>query len=256
MGSAVAFGAAAAASEGYFGDRLSASDIVVVNRREEKTREIEAAGYGVRAVTGDYSDVRDADIVVVAVKPWDVAGVLADAGPFEGQVVVSVAAGIGLLALEGLCGLGAPVFNAIPNTAAAVRESMTFVTCMNATAEQKEMVLDLFGALGKVQLTDEAHLDAAMALCSCGTAFAMRYVRASVEGGVELGLRPAQALEGVLQTLKGAVALLEERGGHPEAEIDKVTTAGGLTIRGLNEMEHAGFTSSVIRGLKAAVGKD
>ena len=83
-------------------------------------------------------------------------------------------------------------------------------------------------------------------------AYALRYVRAAMSGGVELGLTPAQAREGVLQTLRGVVDLLEAHGTHPEEEIDKVTTAGGLTIRGLNEMEHAGFTSAVIRGLKAS----
>ena len=90
------------------------------------------------------------------------------------------------------------------------------------------------------------------ALCSCGIAFAFRYIRAAMEGGVELGLYPQKAREGVLQTLRGAIALLESNGSHPEQEVDRVTTAGGITIKGLNEMEHAGFTSAVIRGLKAS----
>ena len=81
----------------------------------------------------------------------------------------------------------------------------------------------------------------------------MRYVRAASEGGVELGFRADDAKRIVLQTVKGAVDLLIANGNHPETEIDKVTTPGGLTIRGLNEMEHAGFTSAVIRGLKAGV---
>ena len=79
----------------------------------------------------------------------------------------------------------------------------------------------------------------------------MRYIRAAAEGGVELGFSADVAKDIVLQTVKGAVALLQASGNHPEAEIDKVTTAGGTTIKGLNEMEHAGFTSAVIRGLKA-----
>ena len=83
-------------------------------------------------------------------------------------------------------------------------------------------------------------------------AYAMRYVRAAAEGGVELGFKANMAKDIVLQTMKGAVELLQANGNHPEAEIDKVCTPGGLTIRGLNEMEHAGFTSAVIRGLKAA----
>lgn len=86
---------------------------------------------------------------------------------------------------------------------------------------------------------------------SCSIGYAMRYVRASVEGAVEIGFKAKDAQKIVLQTIKGAVELLQASGEHPEAAIDKVTTPGGLTIRGLNEMEHAGFSSAVIRGLKA-----
>ena len=102
-------------------------------------------------------------------------------------------------------------------------------------------------------VTEERLLGAGMTLASCGIAYAMRYVRAAAEGGVELGFKADVAKDIVLQTLKGAVDLLQANGNHPEAEIDKVCTPDGLTIRGLNEMEHAGFTSAVIRGLKAGV---
>lgn len=102
-------------------------------------------------------------------------------------------------------------------------------------------------------LVEERLMNAGMVLASCGIAYVMRYVRAATEGGVELGMYPDTARRVVLQTLRGAVELLEATGNHPEVEIDKVTTAGGITIRGLNEMEHAGFTSSVIRGLKASM---
>ena len=96
-------------------------------------------------------------------------------------------------------------------------------------------------------------MGAATALCSCGTAYALRYVRAAVEGAVELGLYPHQAQEIVAQTVKGAVMLLDKNGTHPEAEIDRVTTPGGITIKGLNRMEACGFTNAVVEGLKASV---
>jgi pyrroline-5-carboxylate reductase len=83
----------------------------------------------------------------------------------------------------------------------------------------------------------------------------MRYIRAASEGGVELGFKADDAKKIVLQTLRGAVELLAETGLHPEAAIDLVTTPDGVSIRGLNEMEHAGFTSAVIRGLKAGIKK-
>lgn len=90
-----------------------------------------------------------------------------------------------------------------------------------------------------------------MMVASCGTAFALRYARAAMEGGVQLGLYPREALAAVYQTMKGAVDLAAAHAAHPEAEIDRVTTPGGITIRGLNAMEEAGFTAAVVAGLKA-----
>ena len=107
--------------------------------------------------------------------------------------------------------------------------------------------------MGSTLLTDEQHLAAGTTLASCGIAYAMRYIRAASEGGVELGFKADDAKAIVMQTMKGAVELLEASGMHPEAAIDLVTTPGGVTIKGLNEMEHAGFTSAVIRGLKAGL---
>lgn len=133
---------------------------------------------------------------------------------------------------------------------------MTFLTSVRSTPEMDERLLALFKELGDALLVEERLMNAGMVLASCGIAYAMRYVRAATEGGVELGMFPDMARRVVLQTLRGAVELLETTGNHPEAEIDKVTTAGGITIRGLNEMEHAGFTSSVIRGLKASAKND
>ena len=92
-----------------------------------------------------------------------------------------------------------------------------------------------------------------MALASCGIAYAFRYIRAASEGGVELGFKAHQTQEIVMQTLKGAVALLEADNLHPEEAIDQVTTPGGYTIKGLNAMEQAGFTNAVIQGLLASV---
>jgi pyrroline-5-carboxylate reductase len=107
--------------------------------------------------------------------------------------------------------------------------------------------------MGSTLITEERLLAAGTTLASCGIAYAMRYVRAASEGGVEIGFKADDAKAIVLQTVKGAVELLQTNGNHPEAEIDKVTTPGGVTIKGLNEMEHAGFSSAVIRGIKAGM---
>ena len=150
-------------------------------------------------------------------------------------------------------GAAPQVLLCLPNTAASVCQSMTFLVPVNADAERTAAIGQLLSTLGGVMVIEERLLPAGMALASCGIAYAMRYARAATEGGVELGMRAGDSLRVVLQTMAGAAALLQQSGTNPEAEIDKVTTPGGFTIRGLNEMEHAGFSSAVIRGLKASV---
>lgn len=149
--------------------------------------------------------------------------------------------------------MGAPIpfFLVIPNIAIAQLSSMTFIVPIDATTEETAKIIDLFDEMGETLITDEQHLGAGTTLASCGIAYAMRYIRAAAEGGVELGFKADDAKRIVMQTVEGAVKLLEATGLHPEAAIDMVTTPGGVTIKGLNEMEHAGFTSAVIRGLKA-----
>ena len=138
----------------------------------------------------------------------------------------------------------------MPNIAIAEKASMTYISASGASAKEKQTVTDLFDKLGETIVLEERLFPAATAM-SCSIGYAMRYVRANVEGAVEIGFKAKDAQKIVLQTIKGAVELLQASGEHPEAVIDKVTTPGGLTIRGLNEMEHAGFSSAVIRGLKA-----
>ena len=144
-------------------------------------------------------------------------------------------------------------FLVIPNTAIAVKASMTFIVPVGASTDEIRTVSRIFDELGESIITEERLLGAGTTLASCGIAYAMRYIRAASEGGVELGFRAADAQRIVQQTVKGAVDLLQANDTHPEQEIDKVTTPGGLTIKGLNEMEHAGFTSAVVRGLKAGL---
>ena len=130
---------------------------------------------------------------------------------------------------------------------------MTFIVPVGASEANIQAIVGIFDEMGNTLITDEQHLAAGTTLASCGIAYAMRYIRAASEGGVELGFKADDAKKIVMQTMKGAVELLDASGLHPEAAIDLVTTPGGVTIKGLNEMEHAGFTSSVIRGLKAGL---
>lgn len=213
---------------------------------------------GITATPSNQLAAQGADIVCVVVKPWLVEQVLKGIKgvlDYQQQVLVVVAAGVSSASINEWMekdGNMIPTFLVIPNIAIAQLQSMTFIVPAIA-AEQRhtDQVKALFDSMGRTIITDEKHLGAGTTLASCGIAYAMRYVRAASEGGVELGFKADDAKQIVMQTMRGAVELLQATGLHPEAAIDLVTTPGGVTIKGLNEMEHAGFTSSVIRGLKA-----
>lgn len=209
---------------------------------------------GVSLMTDNRAAVKGADLVIVAVKPRVLPGVVAEIAPCldPDTEVCAIVAGVSGENLRGMFGARSPrtLSIAMPNTAMIAGESMTFVVTVMG---RPDLTLEVFSHLGAVEEIDERLLPAAMALASCGIAYALRYVRAATEGGVELGLRASEAQRAVAQTLRGAAALLEREGAHAETEIDKVTTPGGFTIRGLNAMERAGFTNAVIEGLKASV---
>jgi pyrroline-5-carboxylate reductase len=215
---------------------------------------------GINITSDNLEAVKDADIVIIAVKPWIVGNVIDEIKKhidYSKVTVISIAAGIEFSylseALKNEEGIVPALFRIIPNTAIEIKESVNLIASYNAGREQIELIKNLFDDLGVAFLIDEKQMKAGTALSSCGIAYAFRYIRASTEGACELGLFPKQANDIVLQTLKGAVKLLETKNSHPEIEIDKVTTPGGLTIKGLNAMEEAGFTTAVIKGLKASM---
>ncbi|MDR1882587.1 MAG: pyrroline-5-carboxylate reductase [Prevotella sp.] len=248
MGGAIACGLAV--SEG-----VQPRDITVIDHKGKNVSGLRSVSEDMNVVVADYSSLATADVLVLAVKPWMVEEVLKTHRALlkdPKQLIVSVAAVVTLARLQEWIGSRRPVFRVVPNTAIAVRRSMTYIASQNADEEQKEQVFHIFSQLGKAEFVEEKLIPAVTSLASCGIAFAFRYIRAAMEGGIEMGMYPDQAKDAVLQTLRGAVELLEANGNHPEVEIDKVATAGGITIKGLNEMEHAGFTSAVIKGLKAS----
>lgn len=241
------------------GTLVAPSDITVADLNEKTLADLKSFHAEIETTTRNENAVSGADIVFIAVKPWLVEPVIAQIKStldYKSQMIVSIAAGVSFSQLNDYLnkasGGDPSLFRVIPNTAIAIRESMTIIASNNASPEQEATVKSLFDELGKSIIVEEKFMAAGTALASCGTAFALRYVRAAMEGGVELGFYPDAAKEIVAQTIKGAVELLMTNGTHPETEIDKVTTPGGITIKGLNEMEHAGFTSAVIRGLKAS----
>ena len=227
---------------------LDPADIILTNPHPWKLEPF--SQQGVRTST-DNNSACEADILILAVKPWLVEHVLDELPLRSGTVVVCLAAGISGIQLSEMLPAGQRCYLAIPNTAVAVGEGVTFLTPVWEDPAMTAALERLFGSVGLVLQIEERMLPAGTALASCGTAYALRYIRAASEGGVEMGIPPAEAARIVSQTVKGAATLLLDGGGHPEAEIDKVTTPGGLTIQGLNAMEEAGFTRAVIAGLKA-----
>ncbi|MFT5570506.1 MAG: pyrroline-5-carboxylate reductase, partial [Cyclobacteriaceae bacterium] len=141
------------------------------------------------------------------------------------------------------------------NTASAVGQSMT---CLAASAEDQNFIPlaeKLFSAIGDTLVIEERLMQAATVLGASGIAFFMRYLRAATQGGIQMGFHPEEAQRIAVQTAKGAATLILEQGSHPEVEIDKVTTPQGCTISGLNEMEHQGFSSALIKGLMTSFDK-
>lgn len=207
---------------------------------------------GVHLTTDNLEAVRRTDLIVVAVKPWIVEKVINDLKTIklEGKKVCFILAGISSSHLLEMFQENIPSQLAIvmPNTAMSVGKSMTFIV---SVIGENTGILELFDMVGTAMQIEERQLPAAMALASCGIAFAMRYIRASTEAGVELGVKAIDAQKMVEQTLEGAVAILRRNKSNPEEEIDKVTTPGGFTIKGLNTMEKFGFSSAIIEGLKA-----
>ena len=202
--------------------------------------------------------VRESEVIILAVKPYNYAEIIKDLKAVfnpKKHVVVSVITGAWIEQLQHAIGKPVPVIRAMPNTAIAIQQSMTCLAHSGASPSQLNYIQQLFDQLGKTVMIDEKLMDAATILGACGTAYAMRYIRANIQGGIEIGFDATTASLIAAQTVKGAAELLLQKNTHPEQEIDKVTTPKGCTIAGLNEMEHQGFSSSLIRGIVTSYKK-
>jgi pyrroline-5-carboxylate reductase len=232
------------------GTFVNNNDIIVADPCKATLKRF--ADKGVATTDDNAKAASAADIVMVVVKPWLVETVLKgirQSLDASRQTLIVIAAGVSSTNIREWVG-DIPLFLAIPNIAIAELASMTFVVeaAPQHTGHADE-VKALFDSMGDTIFTDEAHLGSGTALASCGIAYALRYIRAASEGGVQLGFKADDATRIVAQTVKGAVSLLESSGKHPEQLIDQVTTPGGVTIKGLNAMEEAGFSNAVIKGL-------
>lgn len=247
MGGAIARGLAQS-------EKVQTADISVANPSAAKLESLKAAYPDIHTTHDNASAITGADLIILAVKPWKMEEVLANLKLQPNQVLISVAAGLSLAQLDEWTGIkGLPLFRVIPNTAISVRAGMSLIAAQNASPEIIEEVKTLFDELGMAMVIEEQQFAAATSLTSCGIAYVFRYVQAGMQAGVELGLRPQEAIRMLAQTLEGAAQLLlQQEGAHPATEIDKVTTPGGYTIKGINTLDHEGFSSAIIKAIKAS----
>lgn len=233
--------------------KRKAENILLSRNQIQKIEHLKKMGMMVSQKNAEIVPV--ADIVILAVKPYKVLEILKEIQPYlqPSTIIVSVATGIELASMQKIIGNQQPIFRAMPNTAAAVSESMSCI-CGNSEEGRKE-VEDIFQSIGETIFITEELMNAATVVGACGIAYVLRFIRAMIQGGIEIGFDSQTATQIVTQTVKGAAELLIQNGLHPEQEIDKVTTPKGCTIVGLNEMEHQGFSSSLIKGIKTSYEK-
>lgn len=230
-------------------------EVVVSNPTTPKLDAIKSEYPDVKVTVDNVEAVIDADIIILAVKPWLLDSVIQQIKPrlvYRRNTIVSLAGGVTLDALDEMLVRGdelPPLLRVIPDTALSVGKSMSFICGRRADGCDVVAVEALFKPMGETAVIEERQMDAATALSSCGIAYVYKFIQACVQAGVEMGFRPADALRYVCATVDGAAAMLSVPGASPQAEIDKVTTPGGMTIKGINALEHAGFTSAVIKAI-------
>ena len=233
------------------------SDNIILTRRKQADL-IEFSNEGFLVTTDNKKAVTETGIVILAVTPQQLNTVLNDIKDVVSSgkhKILSVVSGASIKQIKEHLEMDLPVVRVMPNTAIAIQESMTCICAEDNDQETVELAKSIFESVGKTIQINEELMGAATALCACGTAFFLRAVRAASQGGIEIGFHSHEALVMAAQTAKGAASMLLKEGKHPEREIDKVTTPQGITISGLNQMEHNGFSSSMIKGIVTASEK-
>ena len=246
MGGAIARGLAS-------GHKVNTTDVTLSNPSNAKLNKIKAEFPDINITNSNEEAVNGADAVIVAVKPWKVDEVLTPLHLRQPQILISVAAGLTFEDLSKFVDPQMTIFRVIPNTAISELSSLTLVAAHQASEAQINDILDMFNEMGLAILMEECQFEAGTALSSCGIAYVMKYVEAAMQAGVELGLRPKDSMKMLAQTLQGAAQiLLNHEDTRPSIEIEKVTTPGGITIKGINQLEHDHFPSAVINAIKAS----
>lgn len=233
-----------------------ATNMYMTKRDVESIKEFENYG-NVTVTTNNRDAVQNSDIIIFAVQPGHFAQLLDDIKDLltTKHVVISTITGFSIAKIEAIIGAEHYIIRSMPNTAISVGKSMTCI-CANAMGEKRiNLAKAIFNRMGHSLEIPEEQMQAATVICASGIAFWMRLIRATTQGAIQLGFDAKEAQELAMHTCNGAASLLIESGYHPEEEIDRVTTPMGCTITGLNEMEHQGLSSSLIRGIVASFDK-
>jgi pyrroline-5-carboxylate reductase len=239
-----------------FSGHFPARQITITRRQIRFLDEFKQKGFVVQS--GNADAVKKSKYIIIAVRPRQLHNLLQEIKPVlvaKHHVVISLVTGISIQQLSEELGTEIRIARAMPNIAVSIGESMTCISTANKAEDVRDSVHNLFRFVGKTVEIEEEYMTPATALCACGVAFFLRSIRAASQGGIEIGFHGSEALLMAAQTAKGAAGLLLHSGNHPEAEIDKVTTPRGCTISGLNEMEHHGFSSAMIKGIIVSAAK-
>ncbi len=230
--------------------QYQASDLVITRRNIKALDDMKEKGVD---VTSDNAGaVSGSSLVILCVQPGQISELIKEIKEVtdpKNHIVASIITAYEVKDLKDLFGKDLPIVRVMPNTAIAIRESMTCLATESRENGVLEKVKEVFDELGTTLVISESLMSAATILGACGIAYFLRYIRAASQGGIQVGFHADEAQIIAAQTAKGAASLLLEKGKHPEDEIDKVTTPRGCTIAGLNEMEHFGLSSAVIKGI-------
>ena len=246
----------AAIARGVVKSKITTPSAITITRRHlPKLEQLKFDGYNV--TSDNQAAVKAATVVILAVQPKQLSGLITEIFPAitEKHIIVSTITGISTEEIATLIGKKVAIVRAMPNTAVAIGASMTCLCARDANEKQLADIRKLFDAVGVTLVIEERLMKAATVLAASGIAFYMRYIRAATQGGIQMGFDAEEAQLIAGQTARGAASLLLQNQSHPETEIDKVTTPEGCTITGLNEMEHQGLSSALIKGIIASFDK-
>jgi pyrroline-5-carboxylate reductase len=207
--------------------------------------------YGIRTTSSNRELAEDATLVIVAVKPWDVAHVLEEISPaIEGKAVTSVAAGVSIARISEKLPPGTAVLRVMPNVCASVGLGSAVVTANEPGKAALPTVMGIFRHVGDVMELPERLFDAATALHGSGPAYVALFADALIQAGVREGIPRDVARRLVVETIGGTAVLLKDRSAHQVR--DEVMTPGGTTAAAFVAMEKAGFVAAVYDGVNAA----